>query len=94
MKTPMKSLLGLALASLACGTVLAAPPQGEDPILASFERMLNHEPTPMAPINLAKLDRQGVDPLTVAVNQQLWLSDPPQYHIPLTASLPTQPRQQ
>lgn len=93
MKTPIKPLLGLALASLACGTVLAAPPQGEDQIVASFERLLNHEPTPMAPINLAKLDRQGVDPLTVAVNQQLWKSDPPQYHIPLTASLPASSRQ-
>ncbi len=94
MRTPIKPLLGLAIASLAFGTAFAAPPQGEDPILASFERMLNHEPTPTAPIDLAKLDRQGVDPLMAAVNEQLWQRDPPQYHIPLTASLPTPPRQQ
>jgi len=80
MSSPVKSILGLAFASLACGAV-AAPPLADDQVVASFERMLKHSPTPTAPIDLAALQRKGDDPLVKAVNVALWEQDPPQYHI-------------
>lgn len=87
--SPMKPLLGLALAALACGAS-AAPPLADDQVVASFQRMFEHEPTPLAPIRLTELDRQGKDPLLTAVNLALWDQDPPQYHIAPQASA-TQP---
>lgn len=83
--SPMKPLLGLALAALACGAS-AAPPLADDQVVASFQRMLDHEPTPTAPISLAALERQGNDPLIGAVNLALWEQDPPQYHLAPQAS--------
>lgn len=85
MNTSIKPLVGLALAALAFGAT-AAPPLASDEVVASFERMLNHESTPTAPINLAELQRKGPDPLAKAVNVALWEQDPPQYHIAPQAS--------
>ncbi len=80
----MKTLIALALAGCATAA-LAAPPSPhaqatQDPLAGSFERMLNHTPTPTAPIDLQALERHGVDPLHAAVNAAIWRMDPPSHH--------------
>ena len=87
MQRMVKSLAGLAFASLACSAI-AGPPLADDQVAASFERMLNHAPTPTPRIDLAALQRKhGADPLVRAVNLALWDQDPPQYHIAPQASV-------
>ncbi len=91
MKTTIKPLAGLAVLGLAfaglAGGARAAPP-AEDPVVASFQRMLDHAPTPTAQIDLAALQRKdGTDPLAKAVNLALWEQDPPQYHLAPQASV-------
>ena len=87
MQRMVKSLAGLAFASLAC-SAFAGPPLADDQVVASFERMLNHAPTPTPRIDLAALQRKhGADPLVRAVNLALWDQDPPQYHIAPQASV-------
>lgn len=87
MQRMAKSLAGLALASLACSAI-AGPPLADDQVVASFERMLKHAPTPTPRIDLVALQRQhGADPLVRAVNLALWDQDPPQYHIAPQASV-------
>ncbi len=86
MQRMVKSLAGLAVAGLAC-SAFAAPPLADDQIVASFERMLKHAPTPTPKIDLNALQRKhGADPLIKAVNVALWEQDPPQYHIAPQAS--------
>ncbi|MFO1299238.1 MAG: hypothetical protein U1F17_02390 [Burkholderiaceae bacterium] len=92
MQRMVKSLAGLAFASLAC-SAFAGPPLADDQVVASFERMLRHAPTPMAKIDLDALQRKsGADPLLRAVNLALWEQDPPQYHIAPQASVGQPPR--
>ncbi len=78
----MKIRIAAALAATAvAATAFAAPPAQEDPLAASFERMLDHEPTPTAPIDLAALARLGVDPLHEAVHAALWQMEPASFHL-------------
>jgi len=87
MQRMVKSLAGLAFASLACSAI-AGPPLADDQVAASFERMLRHAPTPTPRIDLAALQREhGADPLVKAVNVALWDQDPPQYHLAPQASV-------
>lgn len=76
----MKTLIPLALACLA-GATLAAPPVAQDPVAASFQRMLDHAPAPTARIDLNDRQRFGTDPLQAGVNAALWKAGPDWYHV-------------
>jgi hypothetical protein len=84
-------------AGLAAGTLasfaMAAPPPNEDPLVASFERMLRHTPAPAAaPAAYAPLERRlGEDPLRKAVAAVLWRQEPELFHVGARFALSTAP---
>jgi len=76
----MKTLITLTLACLGTAA-LAAPPAAPDQFAASFQRMLDHAPTPTARIDLNQLQRFGSDPLRDSVNATLWKSGSDWHHV-------------
>lgn len=77
----MKTLIPIAIACFA-GAALAAPPAEPEPVAASFQRMLDHAPTPTARIDVNDLQRRfGTDPLQAGVNAALWKAEPDWYHV-------------
>lgn len=84
-----KPLAGRTLALL--GFVLALGPAGaaaaEDPVRASFQRMLAHEASHVAPQPPGSV---GEDPLRAAVSAVLWQTQPRSFHV---AAVDAQPQQ-
>ena len=76
----MKTVITVALACFATAT-FAAPPAAQDQVVASFQRMLDHTPTPTARIDLNELRKFGSDPLQAAVNGELWKAEPDWHHV-------------
>lgn len=76
----MKTLTAVALACFTSAAV-AAPPAAQDQFAASFQRMLDHAPTPTARIDANELRRFGSDPLQAAVNAELWRAERDWHHV-------------
>lgn len=69
--------LGLvAFASSPLG--LAQPPAQSDQVVASFQRMFAHEPTPTAPRPALN---QEADPLRTVISAVLWEKQPTSFHV-------------
>lgn len=67
----------IATASL-CAAAHAGPAAPADPVVASFQRMLAHEPgqtVPVRPVSLMD------DPLRVCVSEVLWEKQEPSFHL-------------
>lgn len=67
----------IAVATL-CSVAHAAPALADDPVTASFQRMLAHQPGPSAAIVPNSL---GEDPLRVGVNAVFWEKQQPSVHL-------------
>lgn len=73
-----KSLMPLLLGGLLASVAHAEPVAKPDPLLASFQRLLDHQPaqsTPAVPPGL------GTDPLRNSVSLVLWEKQEPSFHI-------------
>lgn len=67
----------------------AVPTASSDQVLASFDRLFSHAPTPTA-FDVAAATKAEADPLISGVNTVLW--EVPSYHVPTRyASLSPQP---
>ncbi|MCL4184414.1 MAG: hypothetical protein KJ011_13305 [Burkholderiaceae bacterium] len=105
MKTPIAIVLaGFAAAALAAPSTVESPAASstasssglpallavtQDPVAASFRRMLEHTPTPTVLVDPQALARADADPLR-RVNAALWRMDPSWHHVEpqLAASTP------
>lgn len=80
--------LTFALVGSVCSAAHAGAPAPQDQIAASFQRLLDHEPsrtTPEVPAGIA------TDPLRVAVSTVLWGAQPAPFHLPANyARIPAQ----
>lgn len=75
LKNPLSALF---LAGLLGSTVHAEPAAKHDPLRASFQRLLDHQPGSGAP---AVPPNQGTDPLRRSVSLVVWEKQGPSYHI-------------
>lgn len=73
-----KSLVPLLLVGLLASVAHAEPATNPDPLLASFQRLLDHSPAHSAPAVPPGL---GTDPLRSNVNLVLWEKQEPSFHI-------------
>jgi hypothetical protein len=81
--------LTLALVGSVCSAAHAGAPAPQDQIAASFQRLLDHEPSRTAPAVPAGM---AADPLRAAVSTVLWGTQPASFHLPANyARVPAQP---
>lgn len=73
-----KSLVSLLLGSLLASVAHAEPVAKPEPLLASFLRMLDHQPAHSAPAVPPSL---GTDPLRNSVSLVLWEKQESSFHI-------------
>lgn len=77
--------LALALAGSAFAAPHAHAAEQEDQVAASFQRMLNHETSRVAP---PAPQSTGEDQLRTAVNAVIWRTQPRSFHIAAAAAQP------
>lgn len=75
LKNPLSALF---LAGLLGSAVHAEPAAKHDPLRASFQRLLDHQPGSRAPVVPPD---QGMDPLRRGVSLVVWEKQGPSYHI-------------
>jgi len=73
-----KSLVPLLLGGLLASVAHAEPVANPDPLLASFQRLLDHQPAQSAPAVPPGL---GADPLRSSVSLVLWQKQERSFHI-------------
>ncbi len=72
MKVTAYNALVIVFAALLAGTIEASEENEHDQITASFDRMLNHEPSGAAPTPVAS----ATDTLEATFNARLWTAEP------------------
>ncbi len=72
MKVTAYNALVIVFAALLVGTIEASDENEHDQVAASFDRMLNHEPSEAAPAPVAS----ATDTLEATINARLWTAEP------------------
>jgi hypothetical protein len=79
-KRTLVAVAACALIGSAGSSAYACDQAPKDQVAASFQRMLDHEPSRTAPAVPAGT---AADPLRTAVSAVLWLTEPPAFHLPV-----------